>query len=459
MRGEESDPRQVLNMTNDSNSMVHGYLDGQLSDEQFRKLNDWIKEDPSHGRQFASCALLHDRLHDQYRSRAVLEGYRLDQPTWKVRKFRWRRMGIGAAISVAMGLAVVGSWAAYREQRSEVAALVEARDVVWDEGQPPIALGMRLGRRDIRCASGTFKLVFDAGVRVSVEGPADLRILSGMRLLALRGRITAHVDARAKGFAIETPNTLIVDQGTEFGVEIDAAGQTDVVVFQGLVDLARSGPADRGPPIKHLRQGEGVHIGSAGMLSRIISVEHRPGDDEWAIGPSSDRGAVIRSVRDNNRGLGSSKFYQIVSRGLNDDAPAYVDRTHQWNGLDQRGLPAFLRGADYIMTFNDDKWNRDLLITVELARAATLYVFYDNRLPTPQWLSERLVDTGVLIGLDEGPWPSGERRTVSRGPGISIDTKFSVWRCELGPDETINLGAMENGGCNAMYGIAAVARP
>ena len=169
--------------------------------------------------------------------------------------------------------------------------------------------------------SGTFKLVFDVGARVSVEGPADLRILSGMRLLAFRGRITAHVDGRAKGFAIETPNTLIVDQGTEFGVEIDAAGQTDVVVFQGLVDLAHSGPADRKPPIKHLGQGEGLHVGNAGVLSRIVSVERRPGGDEWATGPSSDRGAVIRSVYDNIRGLGSSKFYQIVSRGLVDERP------------------------------------------------------------------------------------------------------------------------------------------
>lgn len=170
---------------------------------------------------------------------------------------------------------------------------------------------------------------------------------------------------------------------------------------------------------------------------------------------------MIRSVHDNIRGLGSSKFYQIVSRGLVDDAPAYVDRTHQWNGLDQRGLPEFLRGADYIMTFNDDKWTRDLWITVELARAATLYVFYDTRLTTPRWLSERLVNTGMLIGLDEGPWPDGQTRTVGRGPGTSIDTIFSVWRCELGPDETINLGAMETGGRSAMamYGIAAVARP
>lgn len=103
-------------------------------------------------------------------------------------------------------------------------------------------------------------------------------------MLAFRGRITAHVDGRAKGFAIETPNTLIVDQGTEFGVEIDAAGQTDVVVFQGLVDLAHSGPADRKPPIKHLGQGEGLHVGNAGVLSRIVSVDAAPAATSGRLG-------------------------------------------------------------------------------------------------------------------------------------------------------------------------------
>jgi hypothetical protein len=84
----------------------------------------------------------------------------------------------------------------------------------------------------------------------------------------------------------------------------------------------------------------------------------------------------------------------------------------------------------------------------------------DARLPTPRWLSERFTDTGVSIGLDEGPWPGRTpRKVVGRGPGTSIDTVFSVWRCDLGPDETISLGAMENGGGNAMYGIAAVSRP
>ena len=448
-------------MTADPELLIHGYLDRRLSDQQVRELNDWIKEDLRHARQFASCALLHDRLHNHYRSKDILEGSGLGRVRSKIVGRRRWRTSLAVAMFIGLGLSMLGWWVARRGSSGEVASLVEARAIVWGEGQPPIAIGTRLAPGDIRCSSGTFKLVFDVGAVVALEGPADLRILSGTRILAARGRITAHVEGRAKGFAVETPNTLVVDQGTEFGVEVDASGQTDVVVFRGLVDLAHADPADRPASIKRLCQGEGMRVGNAGLLSRIISVERRPGDDEWAIGPSADQGAVIRSVRDNIRGLDSSKYYQIVHRGLDDDTPAYVDRTHQWNGLDRGGLPAFLRGADYIMTFNEDKWMKDLSVTVELARAATLYVFYDTRLATPGWLPGRFTDTGVRIGLDEGQWQGGPPRSVGQGPGTSIDTVFSVWSCDLGPDETIdlgNVGPIQKGGGNAMYGIAAVPR-
>lgn len=446
-------------MSDDPRALIHGYLDGQLAEASVRELDDWINEDPGHARLFASYALLHDRLHDQYRSRAVLAGDRPGGGGAGPRPRRRRHRVLAAVALVGVGLVILGSRAARHGPGGEVASLVEARAVVWGEGQPAIEVGTRLGLRDIRCDSGTFKLRFDVGASVALEGPAELRILSGMRILALRGRITAHVDGRAKGFAIETPNTLVVDLGTEFGVEIDADGRTDVVVFQGLVDLARPEPAAHPAPIKLLGRGEGMRIGSAGDLSRIVSVERRPGDDEWATGPSPDQGAVIRSVRDNIRGLNSSKYYQIVRRGLYDDAPAYVDRTYQWNGLDRGGIPAFLRGADYIMTFNEDKWMRELSVTVEVARAATLYVFYDTRLATPRWLADHFTDVGSSIGLDEDSWPEGPPRTLDRGAGKSIDTVFSIWSCDLDADESINLGAAEDGGGSAMYGIAAVPRP
>jgi ferric-dicitrate binding protein FerR (iron transport regulator) len=447
-------------------SLLDAVIDGQCDEAQARHFEALLSADPevraAYLDQIRIHALLewhHGRVEGQFETSSA-------GPKTATGQVQGRLRRVLAAVFLVIGvtLATMGFYAALLRRPSSflVATLVEARDVTWGTGQPPIPVGTRLGLSQLRCRSGTLKLAFDRGAQVTLEGPADLRVLSDMRLRAGRGRITARVDVGAKGFTIETPSTLVVDQGTEFGVEVDDAGQTGVVVFAGLVDLARRGSAESATPtpIKRLGQGEGMRINLTGSLSRIVAVEHRPGDDEWSIGPSGDRDAVIRSVRDNIRGLGSAKYYQVVHHGLDDDVLAYVDRLHEWNGLDPSGLPEFLRGADYIMPFNHDKFMSDLQVTVEAARAATLYIFFDNREAIPAWLSERFADTGVDIGLDECSSPKGVPLAAARGPGLSIDHRFSVWKCALARDESIQLGAMGTGkNAKAMYGIAAVPRP
>jgi hypothetical protein len=195
-----------------------------------------------------------------------------------------------------------------------------------------------------------------------------------------------------------------------------------------------------------------MRIGRTGRTSRIVAVERGSDVDAWSIGPgpSTDQDVVIRSIRDNLRDLGSPKYYEVVHRGLADGTASYVDRLFQWRGLGPGGLPDFLRGADYIKTFNDDKRTTDLQITVELGPAATLYIFYDDRQATPPWLVQQFTDTGVNIGLD-----------VTADPGWDPKTPpypFSVWKRDLEPGASISLGANEIGAARSMYGIAAARR-
>jgi ferric-dicitrate binding protein FerR (iron transport regulator) len=441
-------------------SLIDAVIDGRCDEETLRRFEALVRDDPRARGAYLEQVRMHALLEWRHgRVGLQIEGAEPDRvPWWRRPRLRW---GLAALVLIGAGLAFWSSRPVRPGHvRGGIATLVEAKDVAWAEGQSPLAVNARLDAQEIRCTSGALKIAFDSGALVTLEGPADLRIFSGMRLRADRGRLTARVAAEAKGFAIETPHTVVVDRGTEVGVEVDAAGRTGVVVFEGLVDLARPERDDADRPITRLAQGEGMRVDPAGLLSRIVAVERRPGDDEWSTGPSSDEDAVIRSVRDNIRGLGSSKYYQVVRRGLDDDAPAYVDRPHQWNGLDAGGLPEFLRGADYIMPFNDDKWTRGLEITVEVARESTLYVFCDRREQTPPWLSEQFADTGVKIGLDEGSWPDPTLFTVDQGPGRSINQVFTVWKRDMGRDETIRLGSLEGTYNNrSMYGIAAVARP
>ena len=68
------------------------------------------------------------------------------------------------------------------------------------------------------------------------------------------------------------------------------------------------------------------------------------------------------------------------------------------------GLPKFLQYADYVRTFNDYRYLTELELDIDLARPAWLYIIYDDRAPAPAWLTEQFENTGVKVGLDEGPW-------------------------------------------------------
>jgi hypothetical protein len=338
-----------------------------------------------------------------------------------------------------------------------VAEIVDDAGVVWSETTTALTDGrlIRPGRLDIE--SGTLTLRFRSGATVSLRGAALTRIESDMLVWLERGQATAQVPHWAKGFTIETADVEVIDLGTQFGVMALGDGMTDVVIFEGQVDLKPTNGKEGVQ--KRLNQGEAARVNSNGSIDRIVEVRSDV-KGGWSTTNHSGGGLnVFKSIRDNIPPSDGSKYYyyQITTAGLEDDAWAYVDKhPHQWNGLTAKGLPDFLRGADYAKTFNDYRYIQGFEIVVELSRAADLYVFFDDRVPTPDWLLERFEDTGVNIGLDEGPWEGILDHRYAVGAGNSIDNVFSVWRRSCVPGEMVTLGAVgESNEARAMYGIAA----
>jgi hypothetical protein len=136
----------------------------------------------------------------------------------------------------------------------------------------------------------------------------------------------------------------------------------------------------------------------------------------------------------------TAKYYRVIPGGFREDCRAYVDRLHEWNGVDERGLPPFLVGGDYVMTFNDDKILTEIEIAVSLGQPTALYVIIDDRAPRPKWLTRDFVDTNWDIGSDEGY----EDRVidVGVGPGEDIEHVCSVWRRDVPVPSTVVLGGL-----------------
>jgi hypothetical protein len=154
-----------------------------------------------------------------------------------------------------------------------VATLTAERECVWQADSR--AQRPRVGRRlqtneTLLLRSGVAKITFENGAVVHLEGPARFVVQSSDKGLLERGVLLAQVPRRAIGFRIATPTLEVIDLGTEFGVQAEPQGVTEVHVVRGLVEVSHS--ADARPnqsPLKRVRliAGQSLRGGVGGLES------------------------------------------------------------------------------------------------------------------------------------------------------------------------------------------------
>ena len=118
---------------------------------------------------------------------------------------------------------------------------------------------------------GTLGLTFDSGARVVLNAPADFDLETANRGFLNSGQVVAQVPELAIGFIINTPNSTIVDLGTEFTVNVEN-NQSSVKVIDGEV-LAYAESKDGKTEERLLQEDQAVHIDDA------TSAAFSPADD------------------------------------------------------------------------------------------------------------------------------------------------------------------------------------
>ncbi|HNX34818.1 MAG TPA: FecR domain-containing protein [Kiritimatiellia bacterium] len=88
----------------------------------------------------------------------------------------------------------------------------------------------------LRLESGVVGVRLQTGVELSVIGPAEVEVQSGMRIHLERGRLLADVPHWATGFTVRTKQFEVYDLGTVFGVSVEST-VSDVFVFKGSVQV------------------------------------------------------------------------------------------------------------------------------------------------------------------------------------------------------------------------------
>ncbi len=450
-----------MNPAGEFEVLLTAVLQGTASPEEASRLRELMRADAALRAEYVAQMRAHALL--QWSAGTVTQE---EKPAAAVVAFPERRWGRWVAAVAAVGL--IGFFISPRPaEKQQPPAMVKLEVLEASQrggvsgGAIPITTGMELSVSELQMPEGSFRFRLGSGVVVGVTGPAELQFFNAMHLRVIRGKVTADVGEEGKGFIVDTAQTRVVDLGTRFGVDVAESGHTDVVVFQGeveLYDADRKGGAARPTSVSRLVEGEAVRVNVAKEVSRISSVSSGPeGDDEWSTSGVSDGLATISAVHDNLHNPKSNYYYRILRGGMREDARAFIAKRHEWNGLDEKGLPDWLVGADLVQTFPAGDRNGTLQITVTTAMPTELYIIVDSRVTAPSWLTDAFQDTGARIGLENAPLPDSGIDT-GRGPGNGNLAPFAVWKRVLPQAGDYILGPPPLGPEDRphwMYGIAA----
>ncbi len=218
---------------NELRELTDAALDGQLTAEQTARLEHLVLNHPEAARFYAAAAHQHAALQWAFADPVLLTPKPVPTPPkrWWVR----RRAAGGAGLAAAV---LVGLWWALTPARPQaVATLSETKACKWESGSLPTEAGAALVPGRLRLAEGLARLTFASGAEVTVEGPADIELVSPLRMVLHRGQLTAKVPPPAIGFVVDTPGSRVTDLGTEFGVTVRDGATADVQVFAGQVNV------------------------------------------------------------------------------------------------------------------------------------------------------------------------------------------------------------------------------
>jgi hypothetical protein len=272
--------------------LYSAYLDGRsLGDAEVGELRAWIAADERHAAEFVRFALLHTAITDRLMLGRLIEdlaAHRLDATTQEslaevIRKIetsspRVPSFGstppqetngavghLWAAAAAALVFVLLGGWALWKSADAPelavvpelapnandadavdprpsmppvVASIGASFDAAWPAAAPHRSGDALLQGGRLSLLGGVVQLNMTGGASVVVEGPSQLELAGPDALRLHVGKASVRINGSDRSFVIDTSTTQVVDLGTEFGVETSAAGDLQVMVFDGAVALA-----------------------------------------------------------------------------------------------------------------------------------------------------------------------------------------------------------------------------
>lgn len=241
-------------MNADQEEQLLAYLQGNLDSADEQAIAEELKGSEAMRKRLIELSIEEAALTEWAKSEQVsveLENQTFsDQvvPLPSRRPLPWIAIAAAAAI-LAGGLFMTQKGLRERPATPGVARFVASSNAAWNTKAPELNAPMSAG--DYVLENGSIDLVFDGGARVSLSGPVDFSLKSHRHIHLRSGNLVARIPDEALGFIVTSPESEVVDLGTEFGLSVSDVGNTDVHVLDGLVEvLSNTGTSEAGTLIE-----------------------------------------------------------------------------------------------------------------------------------------------------------------------------------------------------------------
>jgi hypothetical protein len=176
------------------------------------------------------------------------------------------RLAVITSILSIAALVLIGIFVYMNPRTTQpVGVLTKTVNAKWLNKTGTFETGQDLQKGLLYLEQGLAQICFESGAKVILEGPAQVELLGVNSMNVLAGKIVATVRRDAVGFVVDTPQGKILDLGTEFGIQVNQNGQSQVHVFQGEVVLYPKGNKDH----FNLLQGFAKAMDQAGGVTDI----------------------------------------------------------------------------------------------------------------------------------------------------------------------------------------------
>jgi hypothetical protein len=184
-----------------------------------------------------------------------------------------RRQALAAAIPALIVVVGIAAWFALRlspappgVQAAAIALLVRLEGPGWEGASKPTEDSVvRTGELSLRGGSAT--LAFFNGVRLHMEGPADVDLQSPNRVFCRRGKLRIDAPMDSSGFAALAPGASVTDPAAEFALSVEN-DRSEVMVFEGQAEVALVDSNEQPVRSALLTNGQSVRLDpQAGLIS------------------------------------------------------------------------------------------------------------------------------------------------------------------------------------------------